>query len=69
MNIPDCYDPANQEDRRQDDWDRFADRLPVCTLCHRRLCPGDKFHTARYMIVCPSCKEELDESEDVVELQ
>ena len=60
--MPDCYDPAYQEDRRQAEWDRFVEDLPVCTLCRRRLYPGDKFHTARYMIVCRFCKEELDEN-------
>lgn len=65
--IPDCCDPVYQEERRQAEWDEFADTLPVCTLCRRRLYPGDKFHTAHYMIVCPACKEELDENEDIVE--
>lgn len=66
--VSDCYDPVRQEEQRQNAWDKFADTLPVCTLCHRRLYPGDKFHTASYMVVCPSCKEELDENEEVVEV-
>lgn len=65
---PDCYDPVYQEERRQAEWDRFAEHLPVCTLCRRRLYPGDKFHTACYMIVCTFCKDELDDNEDVVEV-
>lgn len=69
MNIPDCYDPVYQEDRRQAEWDDIAEDLPVCALCGRRLYPGDRFHTASYQIVCPRCKEELDENEDVVEVQ
>jgi hypothetical protein len=68
MNLPDCYDPAAQEDRRQAEWDEFADLLPVCALCHRRLYPGDKFHTASHMAICPSCVEELNENPDVVEV-
>lgn len=68
MNLPDCYDPATQEDWRQAEWDELADLLPVCTLCHRRLYPGDKFHTASHMVVCPSCVEELNENPDVVEV-
>ncbi len=62
-------DPAYEEDRRQLEWDKFAENLPICTLCRRRLYPGVKFHTARYQIVCTRCKEELDESEDVVEIE
>ena len=68
MLIPDCYDPAAQEDRRQKEWDEYADALPVCTLCHRRLYPGDKFHTASHMVVCPRCVEELQEDENIVEV-
>ncbi len=66
--LPDCYDPACQEDQRQAEWDEYADTLPVCTACRRRLYPGDKFHTTGCIIVCSSCKDELDENVDVVEV-
>lgn len=66
--LPDCYDPVYQEERRQQEWDEYADALPVCTLCRRRLYPGDKFRTARYQIVCTRCMDELGENEDVVEV-
>lgn len=69
MLLPDCYDPACQEDQRQLEWDEFADTLPVCTLCRRRLYPGDRFHTASHEIVCQSCKLELDDNEDIVEVE
>lgn len=68
MNLPDCYDPATREDRRQQEWDEFADTLPTCTLCRRRLYPGDKFHTASHSVVCPRCLEELNDNEDEVEV-
>lgn len=68
MEIPDCYDPVYQEEHRQAELDKFLDSLPCCTLCNRTLYPGDKFHTASYMIVCPSCVEELNENKDIVEL-
>lgn len=68
MNLPDCYNPIAQEDRRQAEWDELADLLPVCALCRRRLYPGDKFHTASHMVVCPRCLEELNDSEDEVEV-
>lgn len=66
--IPDCYDPVYQEERRQREWDEFADELPTCHLCRRRLYPGDKFHVANFFIVCACCKEELDENEEIVEV-
>ena len=68
MILPDCYDPVFQEERRQFEWDEFADTLPVCTLCKRRLYPGNKVHTASHEIVCQSCKSELDDNEDIVEV-
>ena len=67
MKIPNCYDPAEQEDHRQADWDRFADRLPVCALCQKKLFPGDKFHAAGCMCVCSPCVEELNENIEIVE--
>lgn len=68
MKLPDCYDPVFQVERREAEWDAFVDMLPVCTLCKRKLYPGDKFHTASYWIVCPRCVEELQENEDIVEV-
>lgn len=65
--IPVCYDPVFQEDRRQARWDELADTLPVCTLCRRQLYPGAKFHTASFMVVCTGCVEELVENIDIVE--
>ena len=66
--IPDCYDPAVQEEQRQAEWDKLLEILPVCTLCRKRLFPGEKFHTASYMVVCAECLEELEENEDIVEV-
>lgn len=66
--IPDCYDPVYQEETRQAAWDEYADTLPTCHLCRRRLYPGDRFHVAHFFVVCTGCKEELDENEDVVEV-
>lgn len=67
MQIPSCYDPVFQAERRETQWDRLVDTLPVCTLCKRKLFPGDKFHTASYMIVCPRCVDELNENIEIVE--
>ncbi len=68
MEIPACYDPVAQEDCRQARWDCFAAKLPECTLCRKKLLPGDKFHTAGCMAVCPSCVEELNENIEIVEV-
>lgn len=66
--IPDCYDPVFQAESRERSWDEYADTLPVCALCNRRLYPGDKFHTASHQIVCVICLEELAENKDIVEV-
>jgi len=66
--LPDCNDPVFQAEIRERLWDEFADTLPVCTLCWRRLYPGDKFHATSHQIVCAHCLEELTENEDVVEV-
>ena len=67
MRLPDCYDPVFQAQEREAEWDRFAANLPVCTLCRKKLLPGQKFHAACYMVVCPSCVEELNENYEFVE--
>lgn len=69
MDIPDCYDPVYQAERREAEADRIRDLLPRCTLCGRTLYPGEKFRTARCQIVCRLCMEELTENEDIVELE
>lgn len=61
-------EPFEIAEHREAAWDRFAQTLPVCALCRRKLYPGDKFHKAYHQVVCPSCKEELDENEDMVEV-
>jgi hypothetical protein len=66
--IPDCYDPVCQEEQRQKEWDEFAEGLPTCHLCRRRLYPGMRYHVANFFVVCSYCKEELDENEETVEL-
>lgn len=69
MQIPNCYDPVQQAERREEHWDDYVMKLPACTLCKRRLYPGTKFYTAHYQIVCPSCKDELEDNVDIVEVE
>ena len=66
--IPDCYDPACQEEHRQMELDRLCDNLPRCTICKKVLYPGDRYFQAYRHAVCVACKEELDDNEDIVEL-
>lgn len=67
MEIPDCYDPVVQEERRQVRWDRLADKLPVCTLCKTKLFLGDIFHTAGGKPVCSHCVDELHHNVEILE--
>lgn len=65
--IPNCYDPVIQEEKWQAEWDRFVEKLPACTVCRKTIFPGQKYHTAGCLIVCPSCMEELNENTEIVE--
>lgn len=65
MNIPDCYDPADQEDKRQAEWDKFADNLPVCGCCGRSIYTGSRYCMlnvrGEYLNVCESCKDRMED--------
>lgn len=43
MLVPDCYDPAVQEDRRQGEWDRRCAASPRCSCCNGSVYPYDTF--------------------------
>jgi hypothetical protein len=61
-------DPAREDEIRQAEWDAYADALPVCVLCNRRLYPGDRFHTTRCKTVCTYCLHDLEDNGDLVEV-
>ena len=65
--IPDCYDPIYQAEEREAKWDRYVEKLPVCTLCRSRIFPGSKIHTACCMVVCASCVETLNDDYEILE--
>ena len=67
MQIHDCYDPARQEERRQADWDKYTENLPVCAICGRLVHYAEKYHTAHGENVCCECLEELTENTKTVE--
>ena len=60
-------EPFEIAEHREAAWDRFAQTLPVCALCRRKRYTGHQSHTASHQVVCPACKEGLDENEDMVE--
>ena len=68
MQIPNCYDPVYQAECREKVWDDYSDKLKKCVLCGEYIYPGTKFHTAHCQIVCTSCKEELEDNVDIVEV-
>ena len=37
MRVPDCYDPAFQEELRQLKWDKIISNLPRCGSCREPL--------------------------------
>lgn len=71
MSIPDCYDPVYQEDRRQADYDKWIQRLPVCGCCGSRIYPGGQFYELdvgkNAVIVCEECAEEMIDNPCIVE--
>ena len=71
MNIPNCYDPAVQEERRQRDWDRWIQQLPTCGCCGTPLRGGDVYFVLMVgdenLIVCDSCREQMEENVCCVE--
>lgn len=74
MGLPDCYDPVYQEDRRQREWDKFVENLPVCGCCGRSVYPNSVYYELDMMIkketiiVCEACKSDLDESERILDM-
>lgn len=69
MDIPDCYDPVRQAERREAEWDREMEILPRCALCGEIRYPGNRIHKACGRIVCGYCFDTLMENEDIVELE
>ena len=72
MDIPNCYDPVYQEERRQAEADRVASLRPVCACCFKPVIPGRPYYTLSVQkeqcAICEDCKENLDESEAYLEM-
>lgn len=71
MEIPDCYDPVSQAERREQEWDQFLNTLPRCSCCGEPIQPGKHFWVLKVikntLIVCKDCKDDMEENEDIVE--
>lgn len=62
MEIPDCYDPIYQAERREAEADRNRAVLPRCDLCRDVIRPGSVYHECIGGTVCHKCFEELSDS-------
>lgn len=71
MNIPDCYDAALEAERRALAQDRQESRRERCGCCGRTIELGERFFTVlrhkETFLLCRSCKDDVDESETVME--
>lgn len=61
-------EPWMEADAREKRWDDYAASFPRCALCNRSIVAGKKYYSARHQVVCKSCKEELDDNWDYVEV-
>lgn len=55
MNLPDCYDPAVQEDRRQGEYDTTSEAFPHCDECDGSLYPYDTYTEIGGKLYCEKC--------------
>lgn len=69
--IPDCYDPVYQAERREANWDRLLDTLPKCGCCGEPIMPGSRFWRLwvkeNLINVCAECKGDMENNEECVE--
>ena len=64
MNIPNCYEPNCQEERRQLELDRLRNKLPFCAICGHTIYPGDRFRKCCGKCVCTPCFDKLGDSDE-----
>ena len=70
MNIPDCYDPVCQAERREAMLDKQEALRECCGCCGRVIEPGEHIWTVlrhkETFSLCRDCKADVDESETLV---
>jgi hypothetical protein len=69
MNIPKCYDPAQQAADREAKWDRYLASLPRCNRCGKEI-TGPKLvyiksHDEYYCLDCIDAMTEFNEAAEV----
>lgn len=62
MEIPNCYDPVYQEERREAEADRRTAMLSRCCLCDRVIRAGSPYRECLCRCVCEECFEELTDT-------
>ena len=68
MNLPNCYDPAEQEDCRQAEWDTKCEAFPHCAECGGSLYPHDTYTEIGGHLYCGKCISENTYSVDNLEV-
>lgn len=68
MEIPDCYEAYRQEEARQNAWDIYLSKLPVCDICGEKIHEGYPVHEHRGKCVCGDCMDALFENQGYVEV-
>lgn len=68
MQIPDCYESFRQEDARQEAWDSYLAKLPVCAICGKKIHNGQEVHESGGKSVCSCCLDDLTENAGIVEV-
>ena len=59
MQIPDCYDPILQEERRQDEWDRKCSACPQCSCCGSPVLMADTYLEYGEIVLCEECVDKF----------
>lgn len=62
MQIPDCYDPIYQAERREAEADKQREQTLPCALCDDLIFPYEKYHAVNGKAICNFCAAEIAEN-------